>query len=132
MDTNRTYLKKNNMATNILDIGEIYKGDYFEIFPIRITEGGDPVDLTGAEIKIQFRAYAKNGKVLYTAISTGSTPTITITDADDGQFQIEGFLLNWPVGIHYFSCLITIDSKPRTYFEGKIKVIQNITVSSNG
>jgi hypothetical protein len=104
-------------------MGEVVKGDYFDAYPIRIVEGDAPLDLTGATVKMVFRANTRGGTIAYTAISSGISPTITITDAEEGMFQLEGFILDWRPDMYYFDCLVTIDGRPKTKFSGILRVL---------
>lgn len=102
----------------------IKSGNWFENFPFRISESGTPLNLTGLSIRIQFRRQSVNGPV---QVDLQVGQGLTVTDATDGTFHINGFLLNWPEGTYYFDCLITDNGRPLTYFEGALTVQEPVT-----
>ena len=66
---------------------------------------GNPIDLTGASIQIQFRYRCKTGSVVKD-ISNGSG--ITITDAVNGLFEIDKFTpITFDVNTYYYDVQTT-------------------------
>lgn len=108
-------------------IKDHHKGDTFEGVQFTLLNSSDssPVDLTGASIRIQFRARAKNGSLKQELTSADG---ITITDAVNGVFKIDSFLIDWRPQIYYYDVQITFPtSLIKTYIQGTLKVIQDTT-----
>ena len=111
----------------IVNIDDQYKGDTYDgvQFTLLNTEDSSPIDITGAAIKTQFRYNSKIGKV-QKEITNGAG--ITISDATNGVFSIDPFLIDWPANTYYFDVEMTFpNGVVRTYIQGTIKVIQDIT-----
>ena len=111
----------------IVKIDDQYKGDTYDgvQFTLLNTEDSSPIDLTGVNIKIQFRYHSKIGGV-QKEISNGNG--VTISDAINGIFSIDSFLIDWAPDIYYFDVQTTfLNGVVRTYIQGTIKVIQDIT-----
>ena len=85
---------------------------------------GAPIDITGATIEIDFRYNSKVGEIVKeTAIGTG----ITLTDAVNGRFDLDSFLLDWEVGCYWYGVVITFPSGDiDENLQGKVTVLQNI------
>jgi len=111
-----------------VNLADIKKGDTFDgmQYTLTNTTTGLPIDLTGATIRSIFRNRSKQGTAVSTfAIGTG----ITVTDATNGIFQIDAITpIIWPVSIYYYDIEITFASGDiRTYIEGTVTVIQDVT-----
>ena len=104
-----------------------YKGDTFDVlqFTLLNTDGLTPINLTGMTIKSQFRRNSKKGILTKEfIIGTG----ITVTDALNGVFKIDSFILDWGVATYYYDIEFTFtDGRVVTYIEGLIKIIQDGT-----
>lgn len=121
-------------TTSVTRLDPIFSGTFFEDTEIRLTEqllppDGPitPVDLTSALMKMQFRHDTKSGTLMKT-ITQGAG--ITIIDALDGRFKIDGFILNWPKGRYVSDLLVTTNSKPYIVVEFELPVIQPATVNA--
>ncbi len=111
----------------IVQIDNQYKGDTFDgvQFTLLNTQNSTPIDLTGVNIKIQFRHNSKIG-VIQKEITDGNG--ITIDDAVNGVFSVDSFIIDWPPIVYYFDVEITFpNGVVKTYIQGTIKVIQDIT-----
>jgi hypothetical protein len=110
-----------------VQIDNQYKGDTYDgvQFTLLNTEDSSPIDLTGAAIKIQFRYDSKIGTV-QKEINIGSG--VTVSDAINGIFSIDPFLIDWKPDTYFFDIQMTFpNGVVRTYIQGTIKVIQDIT-----
>ena len=86
---------------------------------------GTPIDITGAELKVQFRFRNKTGRVVK-EVSDGLG--ITITNATAGEFKIDEFTpVDWQVDCYYYDVQMTLNGEIKTYVGGKVKVIQDVT-----
>jgi len=87
---------------------------------------GDPIDLTGVSIRIQFRFRKKTGNVVKD-MSIGSG--ITLTDATNGIFTIDKFTpITFEVDTYFYDAEITFTNGDiKTYVQGTFKVIQDTT-----
>ena len=102
------------------------KGDTYNGVQFQYIKDGVPVDLTGAGIFIDFRYPRKTGK-LTKALSVGDG--ITITDAANGEFRIDPFdLVGFEVNKHYYDIQLVLNGVTKTYLEGYLEVIQDVTV----
>ena len=104
-----------------------YKGDTFDglQFTILNTDGLTPIDLTGVLIKSQFRRKAKKG-ILVKEVIIGDG--ITVTDAINGVFKIDSFILDWAESTYYYDVEFTFtDGTVVTYIEGSLLIEQDVT-----
>ena len=111
----------------VVKIDNQYKGDTYDgvQFTLLNTENSSPIDLTGVAIKIQFRYDSKIGGI-QKEITNGNG--VTISNAVAGIFSIDSFLIDWSPDIYYFDIQMTFpNGVVRTYIQGTIKVIQDIT-----
>ena len=84
-----------------------------------------PIDITGATIKIQFRYRSKVGAIKK-EITDGVG--ITVEDALNGIFKIDAFIIDWTPDLYYYDVEITfLNGVVKTYIQGTLKVIQDIT-----
>ena len=94
-------------------------------FTLKNSTTGDPIDLTGSSIAIDFKYKSKTG-VIAKSISVGSG--ITVAAPATGVFVIDSFLITWNIGIHYYDVEITdTNSIVSTYITGTLTVIQDVT-----
>jgi len=111
----------------VVKIDNQYKGDTYDgvQFTLLNTEDNAPIDLTNVAIKIQFRYDSKIGGI-QKEITNGNG--ITVSNAINGVFSIDSFLIDWSPDIYYFDIQMTFPNGiVRTYIQGTIKVIQDIT-----
>lgn len=95
-------------------------------FTIKDLGSGDPINLTGVDIHIQFRYRCKTGSVVKDIeVGTG----ITLTDPTNGIFTIDEFTpIVFEVGEYYYDAQITFtDGSIKTYVYGTFKVLQDVT-----
>jgi hypothetical protein len=97
----------------------IVRGDTFtaQEFIMETITGNDPavpIDLTGAQIKIQFRG---KGNKLQLTLREGAG--INITTPLAGTFVISQFQTDtWEAGTYNYDCQITLAGVVKTYFGG--------------
>ena len=86
----------------VVKIDNQYKGDTYDgvQFTLLNTEDSSPIDLTGVAIKIQFRYDSKIGGI-QKEITDGNG--VTVSDAVNGIFSIDSFLIDWSPDIYYFT-----------------------------
>lgn len=100
------------------------RGNTFEQMPFELLQNNVPIDLTGAEIKMQLRKEC-NG-VVYLELDQDNG--ITITDAVNGRFQIDEQIINIAAGNYKYDIRITFgDGTVKTWIKGDFLVICNIT-----
>lgn len=95
------------------------QGDTFAGAIFTLEADGEPFDLTGAEISIDFHYFDFTG-VANKQLSESSG--ITINDAMAGQFTINSFLNDLPVGRNVYRCLVTVAGFTKTFFSGVMRV----------
>jgi cytoplasmic iron level regulating protein YaaA (DUF328/UPF0246 family) len=104
-----------------------YKGDTFNglQFTVLNTVGLTAIDLTDVVIKSEFKLNNKRGQTVQTfIIDTG----LTVTDALNGVFQIDPFILDWGISTYYYDIEFTFpNGRIITYIDGTIKIIQDVT-----
>lgn len=111
----------------IIKLEDQYKGDTYDgvQFTLLNTEDSSPIDITDSSIRTQFRYLSKTGDVVK-EITNGSG--ITISDSVNGIFSIDSFVIDWVPSTYYYDIEITFSNGSiRTYIEGTIKVIQDVT-----
>jgi hypothetical protein len=79
-----------------------------------------PIDLTNALIDVTF---ASSQSKHLKSIGNG----ITITDASNGVFQIDAFVLNYPGVYQYDVNIVFPNGVVRTYINGSIKIENDTT-----
>jgi hypothetical protein len=113
-----------NAATVILD--NQYKGDTYDGVQFTLLGTGSvPIDLTGAAIKSQFRHLSKTGRIVK-EVTDGAG--ITVSDAVNGIFQIDSFIIDWAAATYYYDIEITfLSGVVRTYIQGTLTTTQDVT-----
>jgi hypothetical protein len=113
------------MTPATYDIPPHYKGDTFEAITFTIKENGIGIDLTGSDIRVDFKKNGNTGS-LQESISVGAG--ITINNAIGGVFTLDSFVNNWSVGKYFYDAEITFaDGTVNTYFKGSLSINQDIT-----
>jgi hypothetical protein len=79
-----------------------------------------PVDLTNASIKCNFILGVQKK-----SLSTGNG--ITVTDAAQGEFQIDAFVLNYAGTYKYDIQFLFDDGSIKTYISGICTIINDVT-----
>lgn len=101
------------------------KGNTFRSVGFRVSENGDPVDLTGAALLMQFKPSA-NADIYALQLTDGLG--MTITDPTDGKFEIDEQVIDIPAGTYLWDIRITLASGfVFTWFRGSFRVYQNIS-----
>tara|TARA_R110000796_G_scaffold76986_1_gene171886 strand:+ start:56 stop:412 length:357 start_codon:yes stop_codon:yes gene_type:complete len=111
----------------IVKIKDQYKGDTYDgvQFTILNTLDNSPINLTGVSIRSQFRFGSKTGGI-QKEITNGNG--ITIVDPINGVFSIDSFIIDWAADFYYYDIEMTFPNGiVRTYIQGNIKVIQDVT-----
>lgn len=97
-----------------------YKGDTFKAFTFNFN-----LDLTGIDIKIQFRKGRKAG-ILKKSIEIGDG--ITVADPTNGVMVIDAFIMDFEVDTYFYDIQFTYPTGTvKTWIEGSIKMIQDTT-----
>ena len=111
---------------NIPQSGTLYKGDTLDTVTFTgITVDDVVVNLTDITITAQIRELTKTGRLLKN-LSEGSG--ITVTSAASGNFRIDAFVIDFPVGTHYYDIQFVDDSgNTYTYIYGTITITQDVT-----
>lgn len=116
------------MKPGIYKIEDQLRGDTFNgvEYTIRDYDTSEPINLTGATIKCQFRKGSKTGLIqVDLSIGTG----LTVTDTVNGIVEIDSISrLDWVAGVYYYDVEVTLASGDRkTYIEGTFKIIEDTT-----
>jgi len=103
-----------------------FLGDTFDAVTMTYSVDGTPVDLSGVgvEINMWWRYGSPTGTVSK-EFSIGSG--ITLTDGANGEFQIDDFVIDLDVGVHYFDIEFYVDGSRKTRLKGTIKILQDVT-----
>ena len=107
----------------------IIKGDTFKGSQFTVTNNtlAVPVNLTGASIKMQLK---KQGSTTSTALLELSTANglINITDAVNGVFEINPFIMNIPAGSYNYDMQFIFSGNViQTYIYGTWTVTEDVT-----
>lgn len=112
------------MQIGVYNFPNQVKGDSFQTVQFTLVVDAVAQDLTGWDIKIQFRKDCNLTKTL-----TLENGLIEITDALNGVFRLNTFIITMPVGLNLYDIQFT---KPngvvQTYIQGYINVLKEITV----
>lgn len=108
------------------------KGDTFKSKKIQISSIKDEIssflDLTGCQITIQFKG-SVNSPVVFDFKTSNST--ILITNATEGEFELQSRIINVLASTYVYDVQITFpDSSVKTYFRGSMKVESDVTRTS--
>ena len=100
--------------------GDTYNGAEFEILVNAI-----PLPLTDYAIRCKWRSQSKSGtEQRDSSIGDG----ITVTDAANGLFTLDAFVVDFPVGRNYYDIEFTSPAgKVNTYVAGYMNVVQDVT-----
>lgn len=99
-------------------------GDTFLQQQITLLINGNPVDLTAAQIKLEFRKESSDSPVLKT-LEIGSG--ITLVSAAGGIFMIDEFPLFDEPAIYVYDIQFTIAGVIRTYIFGELNLQEQVT-----
>lgn len=113
------------MEQAIYNFNSHVKGDTFKAITFTVTVNDDPLDLTGASIRMQLRLSPLH-PVAYELSTAGDQ--IEITDAVNGKFQIKKQIIDFPAAVYYYDIEITLaDGDVKTYVAGKWQITQDVT-----
>jgi Na+-transporting NADH:ubiquinone oxidoreductase subunit NqrA len=103
----------------------ITRGDTFDEQFFTFKKNGAAVDITDYVLQGQIRYLSKTGKV-YHEMTIGNG--ITVTDAEQGEFTVHEFDMDWPAGMYYWDIeFISPDGIKKTYFKATIDITQDVT-----
>lgn len=110
----------------IYNIPNHRRGDTWDgISSISLSANGVPLNLSGAEIAMQFRQ-SVDSPVAFEF--TTSNNKILITNPLEGTFTIPPMIIDVPFQTYYYDLQITFASgRKKTYMEGYWKIIPDIT-----
>lgn len=101
-------------------IDDTLEGESYEI-----EVNGEPQDLTGVDIKCEFRFQAPSGSVSK-SLTIGDG--ITVTDLEGGVFQRDAFILDFECGRHVYDFEFTYpDGRVKTYIYGDVTAFKDVT-----
>ena len=106
------------------DQDPLMRGDTFDALAFTFAIDGLREDLTDYTLQSQIRYSEKTGKV-YHEMSIGDG--ITITDAAQGEFEVDEFLMDWPAGKYYWDIEFIKGGVVKTYFSATITLSQDVT-----
>lgn len=118
------------MTPAIYNFDNQYKGDTLDATQFTLKDGssGDPIDLTGATVRAQFRKPFR-GPLVKTIDNSGYGTGITIPSPEDGVIIIDSFELTWEGGSYAYDIETTFpDGTIKTYVRGTMNVITDITL----
>jgi hypothetical protein len=103
------------------------EGDTFDYVQFNMIDvNSDPIDLTGIDIKIQFRRGYKDGDVVKTITDVSG---ITFVNRVLGQFYLTTFIIDWGHGTYFYDIQFTYsDGSVKTYVQGKVLVTKQVTI----
>ena len=116
------------MIPEVYNITKQYKGDSFGGVDFQVVDAVTkvPIDFTGATMRCQFRRGSATGAIVKD-ITIGNG--ITVTDAVNGEFSIDGFDINFSIGIYFYDIPTVFSGVvANTYIKGTLTVIQDVTV----
>lgn len=102
--------------------GTTFKGVQFSL---KNSVSNEPLNLTNAQVKLQFRRGSEIGLVKKElAVGTG----ITLTNPVGGVLVLEPFLVTWDPGLYFYDLKITYPTNViEVYINGTFRVLQNVT-----
>lgn len=105
------------------------RGDTFNGHSFEINQNGDPVDFTGADIKIQFRTTGESRNIILEwSTDDGS---ITISGGDDNVINMAaktGEEMDVTPGTYKYDIQVILASGvTNTYVKGSMKIVNDIT-----
>ena len=113
------------MASSTYNFPNILRGDTFSAVQFTVNVNGSPKDLTSTGIKCEFRKSSKQGPSFKILTETGG---ITIVVAVNGIFRIDEFNpVAIEVGEYYYDIQFTDGTVIKTYIEGTLTVLQDVT-----
>ena len=110
-----------------IHLGEIKQGDYWAgVQLITYAINGEPVDITGAVIRMHLRKrHDSPGEPLLSWSTEDST--INIVDAEAGEFAILGRTMTIEPGTYASDVEVAIDAKPLTVLDFSWTITKSAT-----
>ena len=115
------------MVPGLYNYDNQYRGDTLDSIQFTILDKvtRDPINLTGATIKCQFRKPFNGATIKEITSSDG----ITIINASGGIFKIDEFLITWDAGAYLYDIEVTFSTGVvKTYVKGSINIISDTTI----
>ena len=113
------------MVPGNYEYGNQYRGDTVVSPSMTFTSNGQPIDLTGATIKCQFRQPFNGKTILELTTSSG----ITVDTPTSGVIQLANFVPTWDPGIYLYDIEFTFPSGIiKTYLKGTINIVSDQTI----
>lgn len=113
------------MIPATFNFGNWYRGDSLDSHQFTIKSNGSPINLTGVDIKCQFRL-PFNGKTIK-ELTNGAG--ITVDTPSSGVIVFDEFLLIWYAGLYLYDVEFTYPSgNVKTYMKGTINIISDQTI----
>lgn len=101
-------------------------GDYWPGLPsVAIRVDGEPLNLAGATILLQFKRYPSDAVAALALTNIGGSPGIIATDP--GVFVVSGRTITLKPGAYFWDIQITSDSKPETYASGTWQITPDVS-----
>lgn len=110
----------------ISPIVAFYRNDTIKpiFIKIKVKETNQPVDLTSATVKMQWRT--KRGVLLKT-FETGGNGITILNPPTDGRIRIDQFNCDPESGVHDYDLQYTIGGSVETYLVGEVTIREDIT-----
>jgi hypothetical protein len=113
------------MTIQTYTIPDHIKGDTWPGVSFTVIVNGEPLPLTGASIRMMLRNTSNAIKKTFTSEVDGG---ITITDGEDGDFQIDEQIIDIPAGRYKYDIEFTLaNGDVKTYIKGTWTITQDIT-----
>jgi len=103
-----------------------YAGDTARPLSFTILEGGEPVDITGCQIRMQVRSCLGEDPILDLSVSDGLS--IAITDATNGRMRVGNYPNPQVSGAFVYDLEVTFpDGRVQTFFRGSYVIEGDVT-----
>lgn len=104
-----------------------YAGDTARPLSFTIIEGGEPVDISNCQIKMQVRS-CRAGELPILDLSSQDGVSIAITDGPNGMFRVGNYLNPVVSGAFIYDLQMTFpDGRVHTYFRGSYVIDGDVT-----
>lgn len=102
------------------------KGDTFEEVNFQMLVNNNPLNLTGATLRMQLRK--EYGGIVFLSLTSVATAGLTITTPIDGLFKINKQIINLDAFNYIYDIeLIKADGTIKTYINGNFSIINDVT-----
>lgn len=104
-------------------------GDYWPGLPsFSIEVDGEPLDLTGAVVLMQFKRFPADSAAALALTSAGEGAKIVIgEDPTEGVFSVSGQTITLPPALYYWDVQTTISGQPKTWVGGTWKITPDVS-----